>query len=56
MDEEYKEKFRNKWHELTEKLNELGTKISVSDAYHVVKMCVKCDMTLDDFWMWGIEK
>ncbi len=51
MDEEYKEKFRDKWHELIERLNGLDTKISISDAYHLVKMCVKCDMNFDDFFI-----
>jgi len=51
MDEDYKEKFRNKWKELTERLNESDNKISISDAYHLVKMCVKCDMNFDDFFI-----
>lgn len=53
MDEDYKEKFRNKWKELTERLNESDNKISISDAYHLmilVKMCVKCNMNFDDFF------
>lgn len=55
MDEEYKKIFKRNWDKLMTQLR-LGRKeISITDAYHIVKICSKCDMDLNDFSLWGIN-
>jgi hypothetical protein len=56
MDEEYKRVFRMNWYTLIQSLAKNHKKISITDAYHVVKMCSKCDMNLNDFIMWDIDE
>lgn len=55
MEEEYKKVFKMNWYKLMKYLRLNLKKISITDAYHIVKMCSKCDMNLNDFCMWDIN-
>lgn len=52
MEEEYKKKFRENWNELMKELDKGDLFLTITDAYHITKMCTKCDMKISDFDAW----